>query len=322
MAVPGKPGQIVGGFTYGGSVLDEAKEGGPRGTISGRCGSPADGRGLPERGLPEPGQPERATWPRLRALVGEEVLRAPRPWLSAPVPAAPVRLCGVCRGPAARGRARCFQCDLHRECAQASLADLVVPVAFAIKGDRLAAYLWQYKSARPPRPATVTAGRLFRALLLVFLHDHGPCLWRAAGIGGPTQLAVVPTGRGRSGPHPLRLLVQDYLDLPWAGLTARAGQQRDRDLNPARYIAAVRPGAQILLLDDTWTTGSSAQSAAMALRQAGASTVVTVVLGRHVSLAAAARLSPAALPYRPDWCAVHVAPDAAPPSAADHRLDP
>jgi orotate phosphoribosyltransferase len=60
-----------------------------------------------------------------------------------------------------------------------------------------------------------------------------------------------------------------------------------------------------LLIDDTWTTGSSAQSAAMALRRAGALTVVTVVLGRHVGLADAAGFRPAVMPFHPASCAVH-----------------
>jgi hypothetical protein len=269
---------------------------------------------------------DEVSWPRLRALVSDQVLRGPgpRPWLSAPAPEAADRLCAVCRGPAARGRALCFQCGLHRECGQASLADLVVPVAFAIKGDPFAACLWQYKSARLTEPAREAAAALLRGLLLVFLRDHGACLWRAAGTGGPTELAVVPTGRGRAGPHPLRLLVEEYLDLPCAGLTARPGPHGDRDLDPARYAALAGQGATILLLDDTWTTGASAQSAAMALRQAGAGKVVVVVLGRHVTPAAAqaAGVGPATMPYRPGRCAVHAVPDPAPRSPADHRLDP
>ena len=190
------------------------------------------------------------------------------------------------------------------------MADLVAPVAIAVKGDPYAEYLWQYKSAVPSLHARERAERLLRALLLLFLRDHGTCLWTAAGVGVPTQAAVVPTGRSRPGPHPLRLLAADYLDLPWAELTARPGRYLDRELDPTRYAAAVRPGARVLLLDDTWTTGSSAQSAAMALRNAGARTVVTVVLGRHVSkqAAEAAGLCPATMPYRPELCAVHAAP--------------
>jgi orotate phosphoribosyltransferase len=37
----------------------------------------------------------------------------------------------------------------------------------------------------------------------------------------------------------------------------------------------------VLLIDDTWTTGSRAQSAAIALRDVGAVTIAVVVIGRH-----------------------------------------
>jgi orotate phosphoribosyltransferase len=39
----------------------------------------------------------------------------------------------------------------------------------------------------------------------------------------------------------------------------------------------------VLLIDDTWTTGASAQSAAAVLKQAGARTVAAVVIGRHLN---------------------------------------
>ena len=62
-----------------------------------------------------------------------------------------------------------------------------------------------------------------------------------------------------------------------------------------------------MLIDDTWTTGSSAQSAAIALRAAGATSVVTVVIGRYLGRPAAeqAGLGPATMPFRMDSCAVH-----------------
>lgn len=37
-----------------------------------------------------------------------------------------------------------------------------------------------------------------------------------------------------------------------------------------------------LIIEDTWTTGARTQSLAHALKVAGATTVVAVVLGRHV----------------------------------------
>jgi orotate phosphoribosyltransferase len=42
-------------------------------------------------------------------------------------------------------------------------------------------------------------------------------------------------------------------------------------------------GADVLVVDDTWVSGGSAQSAAAALKLAGARRVAIVVLGRHVN---------------------------------------
>ena len=39
----------------------------------------------------------------------------------------------------------------------------------------------------------------------------------------------------------------------------------------------------MLLIDDTWTTGANAQSAAAALKAAGAGPVAAVVIGRHLN---------------------------------------
>jgi len=186
---------------------------------------------------------------------------------------------------------------------------VVVPVSFAIKGGLLARRLWQYKSLRlraDPDVAASAAVHLL-ALLLVFLRDHSACIWREADLPGPTHVAVVPTARGRLGIHPLQQLVAPYLARPWAELSARPGGQQVRDLDPERFAAGPLPGARVLLLDDTWTTGASAQSAAMALRRAGAEAVCTVVLGRHVDRTTAelAGLGPITMPFSSQSCAVH-----------------
>jgi hypothetical protein len=65
----------------------------------------------------------------------------------------------------------------------------------------------------------------------------------------------------------------------------------------------------VLLLDDSWVSGASAQSASAALKLAGAGRVAIMVLGRHLSPAdpragpLIARLTP--VPYDPSMCAVH-----------------
>jgi hypothetical protein len=218
-------------------------------------------------------------------------------------------ICAVCRGPARPGFARCYQCARHDLLGPGLLADAVVPVSYAVKGTAFAASLWRYKTWPAPDPGARTS---LLVLLLTFLHDHGRCVWRQAGMPPPGRLAVVPTGCGRPGPHPLLELSARYLRLPVTRLVIRPGEQ-GRDPNGNRFSAErTGRGAPVLLLDDTWVSGASAQSAAAALKQAGAGRVAVLVLGRHLDPAdrlggpLAARLAPAA--YHPARCAVHARP--------------
>ncbi|HEV2372306.1 MAG TPA: phosphoribosyltransferase [Streptosporangiaceae bacterium] len=192
------------------------------------------------------------------------------------------RQCVSCCGPVRPGYPRCFQCGLHEEVGAGMLADVVAPVAYAHKGGQLARDLWVYKSARE---GAAEAGTALLTSLLVFLHDHGPVVWQRAGMPGPTHACVVPSGRGRPGPHPLRVLVRGCLALPWVSLAASpGGDPWARLLDPDRFAAQCSlAGAGVLLLDDTWTSGATAQSAALALKRAGARQVAVVVLGRHTS---------------------------------------
>lgn len=57
-----------------------------------------------------------------------------------------------------------------------------------------------------------------------------------------------------------------------------------RYFDPDRYATARRlDGESVLLIDDTWVSGSSAQSAAAALRNAAAARVGCVVIGRWLT---------------------------------------
>lgn len=227
------------------------------------------------------------SWDGLRAMC-----RAAPP---VPGPVVP-GLCQVCKGPARRGCARCYQCELHTQSAPGLLADAVAPVAYTAKGSPLARDLWLYKAGRP---ASRAAGSRLLRLLLVFLHDHGPQVWRQAGMARPSHACVVPSGRGRAGPHPLRALAAPYLALPWVSMHPRpGGDPWARLLDGARFRAGRVTGAGILLIDDTWASGASAQSAAVALKQAGARAVAVVVIGRHVPAGESLPLPGRALPGR------------------------
>lgn len=186
--------------------------------------------------------------------------------------------CLTCQRPISAGYLRCYQCAQHQRAASGLLADAVVPIGYAISGGRLANDLWRYKAAPPDRAA---AARV-RALLLGFLREHGPCVWRAAGMARPQAVAFVPSGRGRAGEHPLRRLVLPFLRLREVPLRVRQEYaERGRGLEPG-WLAAGQPGGDVLVIDDTWVSGASAQSAAVAVKLAGASRVAIVVLGRHI----------------------------------------
>jgi orotate phosphoribosyltransferase len=150
------------------------------------------------------------------------------------------------------------------------------------RAGELAGDLWRYKSGQ--RDAAEAGARL-RSLLSGFLCEHAARVWRDAGMaGGPALAAVVPSGQGRPGAHPLAGIVASCTGLPLAELSVRPeGSAHGRGVS-AGWLRAAGPvaGADVLLVDDTWVSGGSAQSAAAALKLAGARRVAIVVLGRHV----------------------------------------
>jgi hypothetical protein len=191
--------------------------------------------------------------------------------------------CRTCRGPAGAGFARCYQCELALRQAGALLADAVAPIGFAVRGGPLADDLRRYKSDRTAGAAEASA-RL-RESLDRFLREEGDAVWREAGMSaGPSAAAVVPSGQGRLGAHPLVGIVRSCVDLPLVRLSIapEVVHIRGVDVDWLR-VAGAAPGADVLVVDDTWVSGGSAQSAAAALKLAGARRVAIVVLGRHVN---------------------------------------
>lgn len=173
---------------------------------------------------------------------------------------------------------------------------------YAVRGGQLATDLRRYKSAWG-EAAEITGSRArLRELLTAFLRERGESVWQAAGMSaGPTAAAVVPTGQGRPGRHPLLDIAASCLALPLVPLSADPAVVHVRGVSVEWLrVGASVTGADVLVLDDTWVSGGSAQSAAAALKLAGARRVAVVVLGRHINPAdpLSARFL-AALPARP-----------------------
>ena len=188
----------------------------------------------------------------------------------------------------------------------------VVPVSLALPASRLLAALAGYKGARSPFQRSRHRDEL-AALVAAFLERHWPCLLRAEcgptcrpGGGptgpddrppdlpdGPVLLVPVPSSDpsrpswGRE--HPLVGLLRLAAPRPLAVVPAL---RRD----PAVALGHLRADPQaftvtrgamgaighapVVVADDTYTSGATAQSAAAALSAAGARVAAVVAIGR------------------------------------------
>jgi hypothetical protein len=194
----------------------------------------------------------------------------------------PLVTCSVCGTPV-DGYQRCYRC--YQATNTLGTADLVVPLTYGIERTQSAILLRHYKDDVSAAARQQHARVIFRLIYLgIMLHES--CVAKI--VGQPvTSRVTVPSLKGRGGVHPLTALaramkaVDETLELlPAPGATNNriiSGSQFE--IVPKRSLK----GQHVVVLDDTWTTGSRTQSAALALRDAGADHVSVMVIGRWLS---------------------------------------
>lgn len=190
-------------------------------------------------------------------------------------------VCGVCFN-FTNGYDRCYACA-HGEV----WLDAVAPISYSVGREQLHHALARYK--RLTGDVARRLGVELAAVLWRQLAEHELCVARAAATDSFDLVATVPSGdRERDEHHPLRWIVGDLVG-PTRSRHERLLKRsvldvQAREFHPQKY-EAVRSlaGASVLLIDDTWTTGTNAQSAAAALKSAGAGRVAAVVIGRHLN---------------------------------------
>jgi predicted amidophosphoribosyltransferase len=193
-------------------------------------------------------------------------------------------VCAVCKRAILPGWNYCYQCNTHRN-SLSNTADIVVPIALAVKHDQWAYELFSYKNSSSSAARDSLALRL-GAVLWRWLERHERCV---EGYGGATEfplVTAVPSTRGRVDhplPHILTKIVKPtsdrYAELLTPNPDYPPGSREARD---DRYLVTRRMrGEPVMLIDDQWTSGGHAQSAAAALKLAGAGPVAVVALGRH-----------------------------------------
>jgi hypothetical protein len=189
-------------------------------------------------------------------------------------------VCDVCFN-FTRGYERCYACTQSMP-----LLDAVAPISYSVAREQLHHALWGYKhlSGDIGRRLGIELG----AVLWRFLAKHESCVAEAAGTDAFETVATVPSGDAeRDERHPLRQLVGGVVGPTKARherILKRSAQTVDtRRYEPAKFEVTRELKGAVLLIDDTWTTGANAQSAAAALKSAGAGPVAAVVIGRHLN---------------------------------------
>ena len=162
-------------------------------------------------------------------------------------------------------------------------AERVVPISLYRTGDNLWHALRRYKDGRDPRLRRRLGRRLGR-LLSGFLRRHLGCI--APGVSPDWCITVVPPTRRRSQRHPLEKVIRRSFWLRRRYVrTLRTATRAGHNAASDTAFKVIRDvgGLQLLLVDDTFTTGASVQSAVSALRLAGAQVIAVVVIGRVVN---------------------------------------
>lgn len=177
----------------------------------------------------------------------------------------------------------CNQCHRHEQSGML-IADRVASMVYAPKRlssgqpGQMYVALFGYKSVRPQ----VAHTELIQSLLGLAISGHMVCGHKLA--QQPVfRWAAVPSTQRPPQEHPLRRLVAARFQPGFeVALTTRPGAVKERTLQPANFEihGTILPGTHVTVLDDSWVTGGSAQSAAVALRTAGAATVSILTLAR------------------------------------------
>jgi predicted amidophosphoribosyltransferase len=196
--------------------------------------------------------------------------------------------CRVCHGMVNSGYETCISCSRARSTLGSLSLDATAFISLAPRGEQMARDLYTYKLNTVPefRRQQLMAG--LSAVFWRWLAQHENCLATVADVVRFDAITTVPSTSGRDGEHPLNTLVSKIV----AGSATRTLDTlalARSDLDPRapavdRFAAtSVVRGRNILVVDDTWTTGAKMQSASASLKRAGAHVVGGVAIGRWLN---------------------------------------
>lgn len=198
----------------------------------------------------------------------------------------PGQTCSACRGTwlMQDGDFTCGPCDFY---VGKQVADISASVIYGVNGTQSAKLMYGYKNT----PPSLSLSRRVASLAAVALRGHVNCASKLLDVPC-THWATVPSLKSIGSAHPFRGILlgfaNDDAEIEIAATDVATGKtpQERRTYNPAFYAVTtpVAKGAHVMLVDDTWTSGSHAQSVATTLKQAGAGKVSTLAIARWLDL--------------------------------------
>lgn len=203
-----------------------------------------------------------------------------------PLPAGP-GVCPTCWNLKNPAYHVCHQCN-----ALPSHLDVMVPITYSLALGQMHTELRGYKDGWGSAREATLLDRVTRDLAAVlerFLIGHEACIAARVGVPGFDLAVQVPSRSSARDEQRWRLR---WIVSKGCASTAdrylRALHPTDANVAARAFSADIYrsstplAGKSVLLIDDTWTSGASAQSAAYALRDAGATTVACLAIGRHL----------------------------------------
>lgn len=189
-----------------------------------------------------------------------------------PVPAAgQPGICRFCHSSCKPDFDQCYPClEAHRSIGAVE----ILPISMSVDGDLLHRHLRGYKDDRDAQARQRMTTRL-AGVLAVFLRHHRRCL------GDFDTVCAVPSA-DRVAPEFIIDRIPSLRDSHERTL-ASSVPGGHTDLRSDRFaVTRAVAGERVLLFDDTFTRGGSVYSAASTLREAGATVIGPLVIGRHV----------------------------------------